>query len=126
VTAAFEPGDLVMKDAGVLLGRVVTVERRGGTTFVGLDIGWNVNCAYFIYRFAQEVVLCRAADAPRTEIVTVAGHINEGGDIFAEDYPMPPVREGDVVAILNAGGYDQAMSSTHCLRPTGSARFFRR
>ena len=39
VTAAFEPGDLVMKDAGVLLGEVVTVERRGGTTFVGLDIG---------------------------------------------------------------------------------------
>ena len=33
VTVAFEPGDLVMKDAGVLLGEVVTVERRGGTTY---------------------------------------------------------------------------------------------
>ena len=31
VTAAFEPGDFVMKDAGVLLGEVVTVERRGAT-----------------------------------------------------------------------------------------------
>jgi diaminopimelate decarboxylase len=91
-----------------------------------LDIGWNVNTAYFIYRFAQEMVVCRAADAPRTSTVTVAGHINEGGDVFAEDYPMGPVAEGDIVAILNAGGYHQAMSSTHCLRPTGSARFLRR
>ena len=39
--------------------------------------------------------------------------------MFAEDYPFPDVAEGEVVAILNAGGYIQAMSSTHCLRPTG-------
>ena len=56
----------------------------------------------------------------------MAGHINEGGDVFAENYPMMPVAEGDIVAILNAGGYHQAMASTHCLRPTGSARFLRR
>ena len=104
----------------------MTVERRRGVTFVGLDIGWNVNCSYFIYRFAQELVVCRAADATRTEIVTVAGHINEAGDVFAEDYPMPPVEEGDIVAMLNAGGYLQAMSSTHCLRPMAEAVFLDR
>src|SRR4029077_8834441 len=98
-----EPGDLLAKDAAILLGEVVTVERRRGVTFVGLDLGWNVNCSYFIYRSARELVVCRAADAARTEIVTVAGHINEAGDVFAEDYPMAPVEEGDVVALLNAG-----------------------
>ena len=51
--------------------------------------------------------------------MTVAGHINEAGDVFAEDYPFPDVAEGEPVAILNAGGYLQAMSSTHCLRPMG-------
>ena len=126
VVVACEPGDYLSKDAAILLGEVVTVERRRDVTFVGLDIGWNVNCAYFIYRFAQEIVPCRAADAPRTETVTVAGHINEAGDVFAEDYPMPPVAEGDMVAILNAGGYLQAMSSTHCLRPMGGAVFLER
>lgn len=126
VVVACEPGDYLAKDAAILLGEVVTVERRRSVTFVGLDIGWNINCSYFIYRFAQEVVVCRAADAPRTEVVTVAGHINEAGDIFAEDYPMAPVEEGDVVAILNAGGYLQAMSTTHCLRPMGSAVFLDR
>jgi diaminopimelate decarboxylase len=126
VTIACEPGDQLSKDAAILLGEVVTVERRRNVTFVGLDIGWNVNCSYFIYRFAQELVVCRDAGAARTEIVTIAGHINEAGDVFAEDYPMPPVAEGDMVALLNAGGYLQAMSSTHCLRPMGEAVFLDR
>ena len=126
VTIACEPGDYLTKDAAILLGEVVTVERRRDVTFVGLDIGWNVNCSYFIYRFAQEFVVCRAADATRSETVTVAGHINEAGDVFAEDYPMPPVGEGDMIATLNAGGYLQAMSTTHCLRPTGTALFLDR
>ena len=126
VAVGCEPGDYIAKDAAILLGEVVTVEERGGTTFVGLDLGWNVNCSYFIYRYAQELVVCRAADAPRTEIVTVAGHINEAGDLFAEDYPLQPVVEGDIVAILNAGGYHEAMSSTHCLRPVAGALFLDR
>jgi len=126
VVVGFEPGDFVAKDAGILLGEVTTVEERAGTTFVGLDLGWNVNPAYHIYHFAQEIVPCRAPDAERTWRVTVAGHINEASDLFAEDYPLPPVAEGDIVALLNAGGYHQAMSSIHCLRPHAEAVFLDR
>ena len=79
ITVACEPGDYLVKDSAVLLGEVVTVEERGGTTFVGLDLGWNVNSSYFIYRYAQEIVPVIAPDAARTRIVTVAGHIDEGG-----------------------------------------------
>ncbi len=126
VVVGAEPGDYLSKDAAILLGEVVTVEERGGVTFVGLDLGWNLNCAYFIYGYLQEILPVAAVDAPRTEVVTVAGHINEASDVFAEDYPMAPVAEGDIVALLNAGGYLQAMSSTHCLRPTGNAIFLDR
>jgi diaminopimelate decarboxylase len=126
VTIACEPGDYVVKDAALLLGEVVTVEDRAGTRFVGLDLGWNVSQSYFVYRYAQEVVPARDPDAPRTQLVTVAGHINEAGDVFAEDYPMAPVEEGHIVAILNSGGYEQAMASTHCLRPVAPALYLRR
>jgi diaminopimelate decarboxylase len=126
VVVACEPGDLVVKDAAVLLGEVVTVERRAGTTFLGLDLGWNVNCSYFVYRYAQELVPVERPLRARTEVVTVAGHINEAGDVFAEDYPFPEVAEGELVAILNAGGYVQAMSMTHCLRPVAGAVFLPR
>ena len=126
VRVACEPGDFIAKDAAIQLAEVVTVEQRGATTFVGLDLGWNVNCGYWPYRFLQEIVPCRDPAADRTEIVTVAGHINEAADVFAEDYAMAPVAEGDIVAILNAGGYFQAMSSTHCLRPLAPAVFLER
>lgn len=126
VLVSCEPGDYLSKDAAILLGEVVTVERRGGTTFVGLDLGWNVNCSYFIYGYAQEIVPVAAVDEERTQVVTVAGHINEASDVFAEDYPMARVEEGDIVALLNAGGYHQAMSSTHCLRPMAQALFLDR
>ncbi len=126
VAVAVEPGDYITKDAAILLGEVVTIEDRAGVRFVGLDLGWNIDCSYFIYRFLQEAILCRATNAELVQRVTLAGHINEAGDVFAEDYPMPPIAEGDIVALLNAGGYKQAMSSTHCLRPTAPARFLER
>lgn len=99
--------------------------RRAPGTRIGLRV-WNVNNAYFVYCYAQELVLCRAAAAARSWTVTVAGHINEAGDVFAEDYPMMPVTEGDIVALLNGGGYHQAMSTTHCLRPLAGAIFLDR
>jgi diaminopimelate decarboxylase len=121
VTVAFEPGDWIMKDAGLLVGEVVTVERRGDVTFVGLDLGWNVTCSAFIYGYATEILPVRDPLRPRTQVVTIAGHINEAGDVFAEDYPFADVEEGELVAILNQGGYVEAMSMTHCLRPLADA-----
>ena len=121
VTVACEPGDHLGRDAGIILSEVITVEDRGGARFVGLDAGWNLNCGYFIYGFLQEIVPCREPLAGRTWTVGVAGHINEGHDLFAEDYPMPPVEEGAIVAIVASGSYAEAMSSTHCLRPIAPA-----
>ena len=120
------PATSSSRTRALLLGEVVSVERRGGTTFVGLDIGWNVNCAYFIYKYAQEILTVRDPLRDRSQLVTIAGHINEAGDLFAEDYPFGEVDEGEVVAVLNAGGYLQAMSMTHCLRPTGTAVYLDR
>ena len=73
------------------------MEDRDGTTFIGLDTGWNVMNEHFVYRIPFHPILCRAAGAEPVASVTVAGHINEGNDLFAEDYPMPEVEEGDIV-----------------------------
>ena len=100
------------------------MEDRDGTTFVGLDTGWNVLNEHFVYRSPFFPIVCRAADADPAHRVTVSGHINEGPDLFAEDHPMPEVREGDVVALPNVGSYNASMSSAHCLRgPAASIAF---
>jgi diaminopimelate decarboxylase len=117
VTVFAEPGDYLAKDAAILLVEVVTVEDKGGVRFVGVDCGFNAFNLPAMYHYHQEVVLCRAADAPATMSCTVAGHINEAGDLFAEDCPLPEVREGDILAFLNAGGYGASMASHHCARP---------
>lgn len=124
VTVATEPGELIAKQAGVHLAEVVTVEDREGTTFVGLDTGWNVLNEHFVYRIPFFPILCRAADAPPVHDVTFSGHINEGPDLFAEDHPFPDVREGDIVALPNVGSYNASMTSEHCLRePSPSVLF---
>jgi diaminopimelate decarboxylase len=117
VTVFVELGDYLVKDTALLLVEVVTVEDRGGVRFVGVDCGFNAFNLPAIYHFHQEIVLCRAADAPPTMRCTVAGHINEAGDLFAQDAHLPEVREGDVLAFLNAGGYGASMASYHCARP---------
>jgi diaminopimelate decarboxylase len=48
--------------------------------------------------------------------MTIAGNINESIDLWAEDVALPPLREGDTIAFINAGGYGAAMSSNHCMR----------
>lgn len=117
VTIACEPGDFLTKEMGVLLAEVVTIDDRDGHLIVGLDAGYNVAPEHFIYDEPTPVVLCRAADAHPHQVVTVAGNINEGDDLWAEDQPFPDVAEGDIVAILRVGSYNQAMHLDHCLRP---------
>ena len=124
VTVACEPGDFLTKECGHLLGEVVTVEDRAGATFVGVDAGFTVAPEHFIYGAPVEVVPCRAAGAAGAQAVTVAGNINEGDDLFAEEVLMPPLEEGDVVAMLNVGSYNAVMAMEHCLRAPAASVFF--
>ncbi|MGB5132470.1 MAG: hypothetical protein WBO00_07640 [Steroidobacteraceae bacterium] len=111
-----EPGDYLVKDAGVLLVRVNTVEKKGGTCFVGVDAGLNIaNHAAYYQAPIIPALLIRTAGAG-LERVTIAGNINEAIDLLAEDVELAALAEGDLLAILNVGGYGSAMSSNHCMR----------
>jgi diaminopimelate decarboxylase len=111
-----EPGDYLVKDAGALLVRVNTVEDKAGVRFVGVDAGLGIQNLRAYYQTPFIVApLQRAAGAP-LERVTIAGNINEAIDLLAEDVELPAVAEGDMLALLNAGGYGSAAASNHCMR----------
>jgi len=118
VTIAAEPGDYLVKDAGLLVLGVVGVERKRDTLFVAVDGGFNLHPEPAHYDLPCEPVAClvREPDASLWERVTVAGNINEALDLWAEDHAMPPLLEEDHVALINAGGYGSAMASNHCMR----------
>ncbi len=124
VVVGTEPGEFLAKECAAHLAEVVSVEDRDGTTFIGLDTGWNAMNEHFVYKIPFHPILCRSADTEPVANVTVAGHINEGNDLFAEDHPMPEIEEGDIVAIPNVGSYNASMVSVHCLRPPPSSIFF--
>lgn len=117
VTLAAEPGDYIVKDAGMLVLSVTDVERKRDTRFVHVDGGFNLNPEPVFYGLPCEPVPCTPRGGPH-ETVTIAGNINEALDIWAENVALPPLAEGDFVAFLNAGGYGAAMSSNHCMRGT--------
>lgn len=111
----FEPGDYLVKDAGVLLVEVTQNEVKGGVRFVGVNAGFNVHPEPVFYRLPLEPVAVNLRDGPRQRI-TIAGNINEALDLWAEDVELSPLLPGDHLALLNAGGYGASMASRHCLR----------
>jgi diaminopimelate decarboxylase len=118
VTIAVEPGDYIVKDAGLLVLEVADVEVKRDVEFVSVCGGFNLHPEPAHYDRPCEPVACapRSFDARHWRPVTVAGNINEALDIWARSHRMPPMAPGDRVAFLNAGGYGASMSSNHCMR----------
>lgn len=112
---AVEPGDYLIKDAGILLADVTYVEQRKDVEFVGLNAGFNLAMEPAFYGLPCEPVptLLRAKEVRQ---YTLVGNVNEALDKWAEKHPLPQPEEGDVMALINAGGYASSMRSEHCLR----------
>jgi diaminopimelate decarboxylase len=109
-----EPGDYIAKDAGVLLLDVTAVETKAEQVFVRVNGGFNLHPEPLFYGLPLEPVPVLAGGRRRR--VTIAGNINEAHDLWAHDVLMSLPQVGDVLALLNAGGYGASMASSHCLR----------
>ena len=81
---------------------VTDVERKRDTLFAYVDGGFNLAPEPVHYGLPCEPVACLRREGPAQD-VTIAGNINEAIDLWAEAKPMPPLREGDYIAFINAG-----------------------
>jgi diaminopimelate decarboxylase len=113
---AVEPGDYLVKDAGLLLAEVNTVEDKAGTRFVGVNAGLGILNLWAYYGIPYVVAPLRLRPGAPRERVTISGNINEAIDLLAEDIELPALQEGDFLALLNVGGYGSAAASNHCMR----------
>jgi diaminopimelate decarboxylase len=117
-----EPGRFLVGDAGVLLTRVINVSKNEKPiNVVTVDSGFNVFCRPFIYGAYHEIVVCSKAEETPKKKYQIAGNLCESGDVFnvnkKELRKLPPLKEGDLLAILNAGAYGFSMSFQYNLRP---------
>ena len=113
-----EPGRFLVARSGTLLSRVTAVNQARKYLFAGTDSGFNhlVRPAMYGSYHHIEAVEPRAGE-PRETVLT--GNICESGDVFTRDEggivprTLPPLEEGDLVAIRDAGAYGFAMASRY-------------
>ncbi len=110
----FEPGRLLVGNAGVLASRVVYVKEGATRSFVIVDAAMNDLMRPALYEAYHAIIPASqpAADVPLSD-VDIVGPICESGDTFAKQRSMPPVKAGDLLVFRTAGAYGAAMSSEY-------------
>lgn len=114
-TLILEPGRFIVGDAGALLTRVLYTKHNDLKRFAIVDAGMNDLIRPSLYDSYHEIKL--ATDRTGSEPVDVVGPICESGDFFAHERLLPPLSQGDLLAILGAGAYGFTMSSNYNSRP---------
>lgn len=110
----FEPGRLILGNAGVLLSRVIRIKPGVAHPFVIVDAAMNDLMRPALYDAWHKI------DAVRPDgkwTANVVGPVCETGDTFATAREMDRVEAGDLVVFRTAGAYAAAMSSTYNSRP---------
>ena len=109
-----EPGRYLVAQAGMLLSRIVGLKQTE-RHFVLLDAGMTELLRPMLYGAVHPVrpLWQRAGSG----IYDLAGPACESGDVLARDVTLPTPRRGDTLALLQAGAYGAAMSSTYLTRP---------
>ena len=113
-----EPGRALVANAGIIVSRVLYVKESRGRRFVVIDAAMNDLIRPSLYDAWHRIVPVSEPNGTEGALTCdIVGPICETGDTFAVDRPLPRVAAGDLVAILSAGAYGSAMSSTYNSRP---------
>jgi diaminopimelate decarboxylase len=111
VRLVFEPGRLIVGNAGVLLSRVIRVKPGATDPFVIVDAAMNDLMRPALYDAWHRIDAVRPTG--RSWTANVVGPVCETGDTFATGRRMDEVGAGDLVVFRTAGAYAAAMSSTY-------------
>ncbi len=114
----FEPGRMIVGNAGILVTRVIYVKRGEAKSFVIVDAAMNDLIRPTLYEAYHDIRLVKepAPSAPRL-IADVVGPVCETGDYLALDRDIPAPKAGDLIAIMTAGAYGAVQAGTYNTRP---------
>jgi diaminopimelate decarboxylase len=115
VRLVFEPGRLIVANAGVLLTEVIRVKPGALDPFVIVDAAMNDLMRPSLYDAWHGIEAVTPKGASMT--ANVVGPVCESGDTFATGRPMDQVEAGDLLVFRTAGAYGATMASTYNSRP---------
>jgi diaminopimelate decarboxylase len=112
----FEPGRLIVGNAGILVTRVVYVKKGEAKTFVIVDAAMNDLIRPTLYEAHHEIRPVREDKGAAQIVADVVGPVCETGDYLALDRAMPEPKPGDLLAIMTAGAYGAVQAGTYNTR----------
>ena len=117
LTVVIEPGRSISWDTGILVTKVLYIKKHGEKKFIITDCGMNDLMRPALYDGYHKIL--PLAETKNTEKIStdIVGPICESTDRLFSSNEFYDVKEGDLLAILNAGAYGSSMSSNYNVRP---------
>jgi diaminopimelate decarboxylase len=116
-TLLFEPGRMIVGNAGILVTRVIYVKQGEAKKFVIIDAAMNDLIRPTLYEAHHDILPVRASPQGAAEITAdVVGPVCESGDYLALDRKLPEPKAGDLLAIMSAGAYGAVQSGFYNTR----------
>jgi len=114
----FEPGRLIVGNAGILVTRVLFVKHGEAKNFVVVDAAMNDLIRPTLYDAHHEIwPVGEPGAAARRIRADVVGPVCESGDFLALNRDLPEPRPGDLLAVMSAGAYGAVQAGTYNTRP---------
>ncbi len=114
----FEPGRLIVGNAGILITRVLFVKRGEVKTFVVVDAAMNDLIRPTLYDAHHEIWPLHEPKTSTPRIrADVVGPVCESGDFLALDRDIVQPEPGALLAIMSAGAYGAVQAGTYNTRP---------
>jgi diaminopimelate decarboxylase len=116
-TLLFEPGRMIVGNAGILVTRVIYVKQGEAKKFVIIDAAMNDLIRPTLYEAHHDILPVRAFPKGAPEITAdVVGPVCESGDYLALGRKLPEPKAGDLLAIMTAGAYGAVQSGFYNTR----------
>lgn len=113
-TLVFEPGRLLVGNAGILVTQVIYMKPTDTRNFAIVDVAMNDLLRPSLYGAHHDIIpVAEPAEGAKETPIDIVGPVCETGDTFAEQRPLPLPKTGDLLAFRTAGAYGAVMSSTY-------------
>lgn len=112
-TIIFEPGRVIVGNAGVLVTKVLYTKINEGKNFIIVDAGMNDLLRPSLYNSFQKILPVEKPDSSENVTADVVGPVCESGDFLAKDRILPKVQRNNLLSVMSAGAYGFTMSSNY-------------
>ena len=112
----FEPGRLLVGNAGILVTRVLFVKHGEAKNFVVVDAAMNDLIRPTLYDAHHEIWPVAKKPSGRRIRADVVGPVCESGDFLAVNREMMEPAKGALLAVMSAGAYGAVQAGTYNTR----------